>query len=118
MLSLYQTFEEQYERTIHFFGFDIYSKFGFGDGDAMREVCSELGLRRYYHELLIEIVRAKLLPLFPNKIEVYEISTCHNPIRSDYSFGYDDQNANVVLKMTWAEIEQFAKEKGFIWTLQ
>lgn len=117
MLSLYQTFEEQYERTVHFFGFDVYSKWGFRDGDVIDEVCRELGLRKYCHELLVEIVRSKLLPLFPNPVEVYEISTCHNPIRVTDDFIFGNDNADVTLKMTWQEIEQFAKEKGFIWTL-
>lgn len=117
MLNMHPTFEEYYEREVHFFGFDLYSKHGFSDGDVMDEVCSELGLRRYRHWLLVAIVRAKLLPALPNPIEVFEISTHHNPIRAEYHLEYDDDNANVTLVVSWKEIEQLAKEKGFIWTL-
>jgi hypothetical protein len=108
-------FDEQLNRTVYLFGFDLYSKWGFSDGDVNEEVCSELGLRRWRHEILIEMVRARLLPALPNKIEVYEISTHHNPIRAEDGYDWNQENADVSVHFTWGEIRQLAMEKGFLW---
>ena len=67
---------------------DLRSKYGFNDGDIL----SDAGLReptvpqpagrqhKWKHEVLIRLVRQRLLPLMP-LAEVQEIGTHHNPIR-------------------------------------
>lgn len=56
---------------------DLASKWGFDDGDLLSGI-AQVGKS---HSLLIASVRAFLLPLLPD-VEVYEIGTCHNPIRA------------------------------------
>lgn len=62
------------------------SKYGFSDGDILSEIIfDKLGYEQWANarqsEILVDLVRERLLPLLPG-VEVYEISTCHNPIRA------------------------------------
>lgn len=71
--------------TLHAEG--LFSKFGFGDGDALGEwwwdefdkplPCVD------EHLVLRELVLTHLLPLIPGEFTVRDIVTSHNPIRVD-----------------------------------
>lgn len=70
------------------------SKFGFNDGDVpdwLLDVCDERELRYPddWHNTLRGLVRDYLLPAFPVRPSVYDVSTNHNPIRTD-DFTEDD----------------------------
>lgn len=73
---------------------DLWSKFGFGDGDTIGELMFDLGLDGmapvkekdggtvWLEDLVLEhLVRAKLLPLCPKALEIERWGTCHNPVR-------------------------------------
>ncbi len=98
---------------------DLYSKFGFEDGDKLHDFAWRFGIRRFKHELLREIVMHFLLPVLPAPVELYTLSTCHNPVRVvDDGFTWDEtynENAGTFVRMDWHEIEMFAMEKGYLW---
>lgn len=63
------------------------SKFGFMDGDIVSLFCEENNIEselkdKDSHDVLIKLVRKHLLPLVSH-VEVFEISTMHNPIRCE-----------------------------------
>ena len=62
------------------------SKYGFSDGDILSEIIfDKLGYEQWANarqsEILVDLVRERLLPLLPG-VEVYEVITSHNPIRA------------------------------------
>lgn len=70
----------------------LFSKWGFRDGDMIGDWLDEVDdsgrdIRRYldvdYHRVLRHLVRTYLLPLIPGEFTLYDIETCHNPIRID-----------------------------------
>jgi hypothetical protein len=88
---------------------DLYSKWGFGDGDIIREYFytegSVLdGLNEKFdaiapdapmsldHLTLIAIVKKYLIPALPYKVNAEEYTTCHNPIRADKWIDEDDED--------------------------
>lgn len=72
-------------------GGDLYSKWGFGDGDMLDELIWEGGFRNvrapadthlgFEHEVLARCVERHLLPHLPPGVKLERIGTCHNPIR-------------------------------------
>lgn len=70
------------KKTVRLSGFDLLSKFGFNDGDLMKD-----------HDTLVKAVREHLLPLLDPRVEIYEIGTSHNPIRvTDETREYVDED--------------------------
>lgn len=70
-------------------GEGLFSKFGFNDGDvpdAFQDWLDDRGViaprHDVWHAALVSMVREYLLPLLPTSLQVYEISTIHNPIRA------------------------------------
>ena len=75
------------------------SKFGFCDGDVLddwryslgddmvRGLVAKPGTKTaslgFEHALLSNLVREHLLPALPHAVEVYDICSCHNPIRAE-----------------------------------
>lgn len=78
---------------------DLTSKWGFWDGDILRdggilERPHPLPEGADNHAVLIWLVRKHLLPLLPG-VEVYEIGTCHNPIRTDQELTPEQDDVQV-----------------------
>lgn len=74
-------------KTIKLRARDLASKFGFMDGDIVANFCEENNLKaeiegKDTHDVLISLVRKYLLPVV-GEINVYEISSMHNPIRCE-----------------------------------
>lgn len=62
---------------------DIFTKYGFEDGDLLSNHLSVIDIWiENDHETLCWIVRHTLLPAIPFRLEVEEIDTHHNPIRA------------------------------------
>lgn len=76
------------EQTFTLRATDLYSKFGFEDGDMfMNFMWDEFGYGRAEHmtDPLIALVKTYLLPLLPEGMDVEEYASAHNPIRAtDY----------------------------------
>ena len=93
-------------------GDGLYSKWGFGDGDIVLEALYDLEdsgvpvTKADYeldHQVLIALVRAELLPKLPVPVEVFDLSTIHNPIRVEdphHFDGSEQQNADVAVEIT------------------
>ena len=82
------------------------SKFGFGDGDLFWDFLWDNGLGEVdNHRVLTEAVRRHLLPLLPEDVEVYEIGTIHNPIRTDC-----DAPSGVSVAVTGEQVLAIASE--------
>lgn len=63
---------------------DLWSKFGFEDGD----IFTNHGLYEFEpsdraDDLLSELIRRYLLPLCPERVVLSRVVTCHNPIRAE-----------------------------------
>lgn len=86
---------------MRFYTDSLLSKWGFGDGDMLDDLLFDNGLP-YGHDVLIRVVRNKILPVIQQNVEVYEISTNHNPIRAKAVDGIevDDYNYNPNIKLT------------------
>ena len=65
-------------KRVVLFAESLLSKWGFEDGDMLAD---DTGVR---HELLVQMVKHHLLPLLQG-VEVFEIRTCHNPVRATES---------------------------------
>jgi hypothetical protein len=61
----------------------LFSKWGFRDGDTLRENDAGIPAKVDSHAVLCHLVRAHLLPALPREVRVYEICSMHNPIRAD-----------------------------------
>jgi hypothetical protein len=62
----------------------LWSKFGFGDGDAFDFLDEDLGVDFKgftAHEVLVATIRRYVLPVVTPSIEVEVFQTCHNPVR-------------------------------------
>jgi len=69
---------------------DLASKWGFADGDLFFDFLWDHDLGDVdKHRVLVEAVRRYLLPLLPG-VQVYEIETIHNPIRTEDTIPGDD----------------------------
>lgn len=74
--------ELQPPKEVELFASSLTSKWGFHDGDQLYFL-HEFGLGELNtHETLIELVRTKLIPALPHKVELVEIICNHNPIRA------------------------------------
>lgn len=64
----------------------LLSKWGFEDGDTLSELACDWrydeGLDVDYKDLLVELVRRFVLPILDQQVEVYTLTTSHNPIRA------------------------------------
>lgn len=79
------------------------SKWGFNDGDVPEEFedhWDEVGVKYLFiewHAVLVKLVREHLVPAMEaagHKVEVFEISTIHNPIRARRIDGVEVDNYN------------------------
>lgn len=61
----------------------LFSKWGFRDGDVVREADVEIPAELHSHTILCDLVRTHLLPALPREVRVCEINTIHNPIRAE-----------------------------------
>lgn len=65
----------------------LLSKWGFGDGDSLSDyVYDEFNTYDFEfkcHKALEELVKRYLLPTLPKKVEIFFISTIHNPVRAE-----------------------------------
>ena len=76
---------------------DLLSKWGFADGDAVSNAADQTDLPipewervlSVSHDVLTVLVRRFLVPTIPNKVELCELSTMHNPIRAWFVDGVD-----------------------------
>lgn len=88
--------------SVTLFADDLWSKFGFGDGDCLddilfdaedesdwpwanlqpRQVAGRDDEFHIDHELLIRVVERFLVPQFPVPVALERVGTCHNPIRA------------------------------------
>lgn len=81
------------EPSIRLYSGDLFSKWGFNDGDdpdAWLDYCEAHGVD--YNEIkypLVELVRRHLLPVLDQAVTVVEIETLHNPIRAVTVDGID-----------------------------
>ena len=66
-------------KTVTLFSAGLLSKWGFCDGDLL-EWLSEFG-RFDRRDVLCAVVRAKLIPVLKQTVEIEEVVTIHNPIR-------------------------------------
>lgn len=96
---------------------DLASKWGFNDGDMPDELWDLLDLidermEVDWHAVLRRVVRARLLPLLSPEVAltVYDIETCHNPIRTDY-WCDDGFPPNILVVVLWDEL--VAECQGF-----
>lgn len=104
-------------RTFQLHGFDLRSKFGFSDGDLLHEVLFDNELTEHedvgQHEVLVEVVKRYLLPALPEKIEVEEYCTCHNPIRQkgwpDVVCNYEGAFEKTRVTVTEAQVCEVAR---------
>lgn len=108
--------------TVHLFTESLLSKWGFHDGDQLDWLEEH---RRGYdkHEVLIECVKRRMLPVLAQKVEIREIACCHNPCRAeivdgqsvtdlwfDPSLKLDPPLSPEFIVMTGAEILAIAEE--------
>jgi hypothetical protein len=59
---------------------DLYSKWGFADGDLMMDLMFEEV--RDYHDALVAVVERLLLPKLHQKVVLFTMETSHNPVRA------------------------------------
>ncbi len=67
------------ESTIRLQACDLFSKFGFMDGDILHHL--DLEIKNDSHKLLYHLVEKYLLPLISEEISLQFWTTCHNPCR-------------------------------------
>lgn len=83
------------EPVLALFSECLLSKYGFNDGDepdAWLDWCDERGIDYnawHWHPVLRRLVREHLVPKLDQAVEVYDIETCHNPIRARMIDGVD-----------------------------
>jgi major membrane immunogen (membrane-anchored lipoprotein) len=108
---------------------DLLSKWGFSDGDRLSDWVYDR-LNRFdfeydNHKVLEELVKRYLLPKLDKKVEIYFISTIHNPVRAEmidgeYYTNHYEHDDNGLLGDVQVEItlEQFLEvAKDFGWKL-
>lgn len=93
---------------------NLFSKWGFNDGDMPSEVYEAVDNPRDvdWHVVLKRLIRERMLPLLDEKVECYEIDTSHNPIRADFIDGvpvldeiiYDPTATLPEVSLEWIEI--------------
>lgn len=101
-------------KTLHLHAQSLASKFGFMDGDIVSLFCEENNIEselkdKDSHDVLIKLVREHLLPLVSH-IEVFEISTMHNPIRCEDDFIDEMRQSDVQVEVGIKEVLQCIKE--------
>lgn len=81
--------------TLTLFSDELFSKWGFNDGDMPDDVCDHLD-EIYpvwpildWHKILVRLVKEHLLPILEQHVELVEICTNHNPIRASTVDGVD-----------------------------
>lgn len=98
--------------TITLYARDLYSKWGFHDGDILQDAVHNLGLQGVRHkDVLCRLVEDKLLPALPYPVKLERIDTCHNPIRVDDRHQYDSSlafNAGIGIDVTYDDIRRCA----------
>lgn len=105
---------------------DLCSKFGFDDGDLLmyhfyeiefHESSPDSALNTFDSTVLVHLVRKHLGPLLPG-VELYEISSCHNPIRaqSEHHELIETQFANVYATITEADVIAAKAEVLALWS--
>lgn len=98
---------------------DLYSKWGFGDGDILRNAFDDMNLGgiELEHETLCLLVEDKLLPILPRPVKTDRISSIHNPIRVDddhLADGSIEANSAVSVTVTYEEIRRYAEKGGAV----
>jgi hypothetical protein len=96
---------------------DLYSKWGFGDGDILRDAFDDMNLGgiELEHETLCLLVEDKLLPILPRPVKTDRIGSIHNPIRVDDDHLKDgslEANAACAVTVTYEEIRRYAEKGG------
>lgn len=100
--------------TLQLHAQSLASKFGFMDGDIVSFFCGVNNIEselkdKDSHEVLIKLVRKHLLPLV-SQVEVFEISTMHNPIRCEDEFIDEMRQSDVQVEVGIEEVLQCIKE--------
>jgi hypothetical protein len=88
------------------------SKWGFNDGDMPDElwdILDDLVIPTdlvNWHEVLRRLVRMHLVPLLPAGIEVYNVETIHNPIRTDHwgDPSGDPEPPDISVMIPWPDV--------------
>lgn len=101
-------------KTLQLHAESLASKFGFMYGDIVSLFCEENNIEseikdKDSHDVLIKLVRKHLLPLVSH-VEVFEISTMHNPMRCEDDFIDELRQSNVQVKVSIEEVLQCIKE--------
>ena len=101
-------------KTLNLHAQSLASKFGFMDGDIVSLFCEENNIEseikdKDSHEVLIKLVRKHLLPLVSH-VEVFEISTMHNPIRCEDEFIDEMRQSDAQVEVGIEEVLQCIKE--------
>lgn len=111
-------------KTFVMYANDLLSKWGFGDGDRLSDFMYENSSKFEYkvnsHKLLEELVKRYLLPRLKDKVEIFYISTIHNPVRAEMingkyyqnHYNHDDEDllGDITVVLTLEEVEAVAKE--------
>lgn len=106
---------------------DLLSKWGFGDGDRLGDWVSDTFNRYNFeyqeHKLLEELVKRFLLPKLDKKVEIFFVSTIHNPVRAEMINGeyytnhykHDDGGllGDVTVEVTPEQFLKVAKDFGW-----
>jgi hypothetical protein len=103
--------EQARQTTITLFADNLYSKWGFHDGDILNDAWYALGLSGDRHEVLCQLVEERLLPILPHPVKTERISTCHNPIRVEDEHLEDNSrlsNENTSVDITYQDIRECA----------
>ncbi len=84
------------------------SKFGFSDGEILEDMIPEKWWDAE-HAILAHLVREKLLPLLDDRVSLFEIPTCHNPIRAELDTRkFVDGSVNV--SVCFADVEKAVEQ--------
>ncbi len=93
----YFDYDPEPPASVTLFSRCLLSKWGFDDGDIFGWL-GDFGIHDR-HAVLCAVVRQKLLPVLTQKVEVEEISCCHNPIRARSVDGVD-------VSHLWYEVDE------------
>ena len=75
------------DEMVVLFSDGLLSKCGFCDGEILGDLW-DYGFQRT-HEILLEVVKRKLIPALNQKVKIEFIGTCHNPVRAVSVDGVD-----------------------------
>jgi len=67
---------------MRFYFENLLSKWGFEDGEILHDLIHKENIDVDPHDVLCAVVKELVIPKTQDKIEVYTVSTCHNPIRA------------------------------------